>query len=296
MISIIICSSEPVINKKLTRNIEQTIGCIYELIVISNQNNRYSIFEAYNIGLDKSKFDFCCFMHQDILFHTTDWGQKVLNHFENNQIGLIGVAGIKVVTQIPSLWSDRSINNVVNIIQSDKKCQIPTQNNFSEFIGSDESHPVICLDGVWFCLNKSILPGLSFDEKYKGFHFYDMDICMQAQTAGKEVHVIHNVIIEHFSWGSLNKEWALNAFRFFSKWRRDLPIYTADVSKEILLKHETDAFRQLIKIINYYELYNRIFEVFILGIQVLGWTGVKMIFRYKKIILKGTKYLLFKAS
>jgi hypothetical protein len=32
-------------------------------------------------------------MHDDILFHTNNWGQKVLGHFQDDNTGIIGVAG-----------------------------------------------------------------------------------------------------------------------------------------------------------------------------------------------------------
>jgi hypothetical protein len=49
------------------------IGCEYESIIIDNSENRYSIFEAYNLGIDKSKYEYLCLMHDDILIYTIEW-------------------------------------------------------------------------------------------------------------------------------------------------------------------------------------------------------------------------------
>ena len=70
MLSLIICSRNSDISATLKKNIETTIGINYELIVINNSLNHYSIFEAYNQGIRKSKYQFLCFMHEDILYHT----------------------------------------------------------------------------------------------------------------------------------------------------------------------------------------------------------------------------------
>jgi len=51
MISIIICSRTASISDELTQNINQTIGIPYELVIIDNSDNLYSIFSAYNEGV-----------------------------------------------------------------------------------------------------------------------------------------------------------------------------------------------------------------------------------------------------
>jgi hypothetical protein len=45
MISIIICSRTQTISSDLFENIKDTIGCDYELVVIDNSENTYSIFD-----------------------------------------------------------------------------------------------------------------------------------------------------------------------------------------------------------------------------------------------------------
>ena len=70
MISIIICSMNPDISAELRQNIADTIGCEYELVVIDNSRNQLSIFQAYNRGVQRSKGDILCFMHDDLLMHT----------------------------------------------------------------------------------------------------------------------------------------------------------------------------------------------------------------------------------
>jgi hypothetical protein len=55
------------------------------LIVIDNSENAYSILEAYNLGIEISKGDFLCLIHDDVLFHTKNWGSIVQDVFEQNK-------------------------------------------------------------------------------------------------------------------------------------------------------------------------------------------------------------------
>jgi len=103
MISIIICSRKSIIDVRLSENLNDTIGCEYELIIIDNSENKYSIFEAYNLGIQRSTGNYLCFIHDDILFHTLVWGNVIKSIFQSDlNIGLIGVAGAKLKTKMPS--------------------------------------------------------------------------------------------------------------------------------------------------------------------------------------------------
>ena len=93
MISIVICARANDINEALKENIQNTIGVPYELIVIDNGKNEYSIFSAYNKGVTLSNYDIVCFMHDDISFETMGWGNIVTTQLQKFNVGAIGVAG-----------------------------------------------------------------------------------------------------------------------------------------------------------------------------------------------------------
>jgi len=89
MISIIICSRTTSISDELIQNINQTIGIPFELVIIDNSNNFYSIFSAYNEGVKRSKYEVLCFMHDDIIFKTNDWGISVMHRFKSSNVILL---------------------------------------------------------------------------------------------------------------------------------------------------------------------------------------------------------------
>jgi glycosyltransferase involved in cell wall biosynthesis len=221
MISIIVCCRNSDIQQSLKSNIEKTIGVEYELIIIDNSLQKHSIFSAYNLGVKKAKFPYLCFMHDDILYHTHDWGIKVIENFQDKNVGLIGIMGAHYLPRKPAYWFDS--------IKSENL--ILTNNNFSEKIyrnyyskGSDYTEAVVC-DGIWICILKRLFDEVKFDDKtYQGFHFYDMDISMQILEKGYSVRIINNVLIEHFKASELDKSFYDNEKLFFEKWKSVLPI------------------------------------------------------------------------
>ncbi|MEO8255383.1 MAG: glycosyltransferase, partial [Flavobacterium sp.] len=148
MISIIICSRTNKITNDLVQNIQQTIGSEYELIVIDNSQNRYSIFEAYNLGINKSKGDILCFIHDDISVVTQNWGQILHSIFDKNEkIGLIGIAGSKSKTRMPSAWwdchqKDLYLNIVQHLVNKEKE-------HWVEGFKNNAIEEVVAIDGVF---------------------------------------------------------------------------------------------------------------------------------------------------
>jgi len=221
LISLIICSRSKSISPALQANIELTIGLPYQLVVIDNSANSYSIFEAYNIGVSKSTFPYLCFMHDDIAYHTQNWGQKVIDHFYNQQVGAIGIAGTPYAAAMPGSWWGGQMVNICLLKENpgddpDIRKYPPTGAGTSE---------VVLLDGVWLCIRKSLFDKISFDAvNYKGYHFYDVDICMQIALAGYKIFCVFDIMIRHYTQGNnMNANWNDNALIFNQKWKSVLP-------------------------------------------------------------------------
>ena len=229
MISIIICCRRTTISKTLHENIESSIGCAFELIIIDNSNNKYSIFSAYNEGVSRAKYQYLCFMHEDILYHSKNWGQKLINHFKESEYSMIGIAGVDYILKIPGIYSPAG-NVYWNLLQSNSD-----GTNTKHFYNNPNKisiRGVNAIDGLWFCVKKELFDVIKFDEeKYSGFHFYDFDLSMQVINDGYKIGVIYDVLIEHFSYGTKNQEWLSNNKIFLSKWAAFLPVGIEKVDK-----------------------------------------------------------------
>ena len=220
MLSIIICSIEEYRLVQLKENIAKSIGSIdYEIIVINNLIQKLDIAVAYNRGIENSKFPYLIFLHEDIIFHTQDWGKIVLKYFENSKVGLLGVAGSRIKTEIPSgWWHQRSKHILMNIIQHPENGK--KQNIQFGFEGRTESE-VVVIDGVFMAARKT--ENIRFDENLSGFHNYDQSISLLYRKNQYKVLVTNKILIEHFSEGNKNEEWIDSLVRFHHKYNSHFP-------------------------------------------------------------------------
>jgi len=246
MISIIICSRNSDIPLQLKENIRETIGIEYEIITIDNSKNEFAISSAYNAGIAKSKFPFLCFIHDDVLFKTKNWGEKIVKQLNDSNTGLIGVAGGKVMTKVPASWSVEG--RYLNIIQKypQKKAEhLKEPNNFTGI-----KQQVILLDGFFLAARKDFFSEkIRFDESLIGYHGYDYDISMQSVNAGYHNWVIYDVLLEHFSSGNKNMFYLKNLMQVHRKWENTLPVFTEDMSTEIRKNIHSIEAKRLAKLI-----------------------------------------------
>jgi len=226
MISIIICSRLKNPELAFLENIEATIGVPYEIISIDNSANKYGICEAYNLGVSRSIYDYVCFMHDDIVYHSGNWGKAVLDHFKEDSVTAIGIAGTPYCTFMPGPWWGTG-EIYEHILQSSQTNDQPALKTNIK----DKRVQVVTFDGVWFCIKKAVFDVIRFDDvNFKGFHLYDMDICMQLYNQGLKIYCVSDILIHHLSMGSVNSAWIENELIFHDKWRNTLPASCISVS------------------------------------------------------------------
>lgn len=117
MISIVVCHRSPDFLEQFKQNLASSIGVDYELIVVDNSQNTYGICQAYNLGGAKAQYEVLCFAHEDILFHTLNWGQNLLQHFADSSVGAVGVAGSKVFGRKWFTFGGKHGFGKINILQ-----------------------------------------------------------------------------------------------------------------------------------------------------------------------------------
>lgn len=226
-ISIIICSKYSTLDQKLVSNIEKTIGVPYELIHIDNSLNQYSIFQAYNEGVTRAQYKYLCFMHEDVLFHSVDWGKSVIETLKQKQIGMIGVLGSYFLGKYSLSWINPGIEMAGNILQGTSngwRYKTIKTNNPNTY-----GPRVAVVDGLWLCIRKEWFDTQQFhwdDKTFGGFHFYDLDMSMQVNQLGLEVQILPEVLIEHKSLGNRSESFYRDCVTFHRKWNSMLPFST----------------------------------------------------------------------
>jgi hypothetical protein len=239
MLSIVICSKNKELCDQLVANINQTIGIPFELEIITGAD---SITEAYETGMRKSTGEFCLFLHEDVLFRSQNWGQPLLDQFNSDPIlGLIGVAGSKTHTMVPSAWWDCSEDEkVIRILQHKPDGSIDDQDQGFE---NEKFVDVAVVDGVFMVLRKDV--GAHFDQALTGFHGYDLDLSLAVQEKGFKVAVTQLVVIEHFSLGNLHIGWLTAIIHVHRKYKHILPLTKGGAGSSLI--KEIRNIRQLLK-------------------------------------------------
>src|SRR5690554_6864480 len=170
MLSIIVCHQNKEKLGSFKANINECTQMPYELVIIDNTQNKHTIFEAYNLGVQKAKGDILAFCHEDILFHTKGWGKLLNLHFSNNKkLGLIGVVGGTALPKAPApWWNHHPINtHYINNIQHWSNNQVPKTWKYNRKIRAGvylhQNNPtqkpinrVLAVDGFFMACPKTI--------------------------------------------------------------------------------------------------------------------------------------------
>jgi glycosyltransferase involved in cell wall biosynthesis len=187
--------------------------------VIEKVNNgKKSLTEIYNEILNESENDIVVLCHDDIYFDSTAWYNKIIKHFEKSDFGILGVAGTTQLTDSGRWWDERKkMVGIVNHESEGKKWESKYSESFENGICQ-----TLMVDGLFIALNKKRIKK-TFDEDFKGFHFYDFSFSFSNHLEGVKVGVITNVRITHKSIGMTNEQWEENKLIFVNKFKEFLP-------------------------------------------------------------------------
>jgi len=219
--------------EQLKLNIRETVGVPFELIAIDNNIEKKSIAAVYNAKAGDAKFNCLCFLHEDVIIHSNDWGKVLIELLSDEKIGLVGVSGAVYKSKYAATWSacdkslyrTHSIQHFKNSSASIETSINPDNDSFSE---------VVVIDGVFMATTKKVFSQFRFDEVLlTGFHGYDIDYSLLVSSKYKIV-VSYEILLEHLSEGQLNKEWLDNSITLHNKWKKRLPAQVKILKKSII--------------------------------------------------------------
>ena len=226
MISLVVCSIRPEQLATLKASVAATIGVPHEWIVIDNRGTGKGICQVYNEGASRAQYPFLLFIHEDVTFNQSGWGERAVTCFNRNTtLGLLGVAGSTIKSKSFSGWYtgdaeyDRYqlFHKSPRSIRQEELTQLP--------IPLNEFFPVVCLDGVFLLMRKFVWEQIPFDEQsINGFHFYDIDLSLRVAEQFT-VGVITGVGLVHHTeaGGDYGTRWVEEAMGFHSRWKDRLP-------------------------------------------------------------------------
>jgi hypothetical protein len=160
--------------------------------VIESRGND-SIFIAYNAVLDqvaaRPGVEALVLLHEDLELVPSDFEEQIRRHFQDPDVAIIGAIGGRGVQGVR--WSQAH----------ERFGRMPDSFNGANDFGGG-THEVDIVDGCLLALSPWAVANLRFDSRrFKGFHAYDADICMQARAAGKKVIVADLPAFHHTKGG-----------------------------------------------------------------------------------------------
>ncbi|MBS3155733.1 hypothetical protein J4413_00665 [Candidatus Woesearchaeota archaeon] len=210
MISIIVCSKDKTLLEGLNGNVEKTIGCEFEILGIDNKIGN-SICYVYNEGVKKAKYPYLCFVHEDVRFLTENWGRKVVEKLENNEVGVLGVAGSSLMPENGMWFSVKKpfvMGRVVHVVNGKER--------LDRYGSIREDGEVVVLDGLFLACRKEVGEKFLFDEELDGFHFYDVDFSLRVSKELKNI-VTYDILLKHFSGGKKDESYERLRKKFIEK-------------------------------------------------------------------------------
>jgi len=206
-------------NPKFIEYLKKSSGHKKIEVIEKINNGEKSLSQVYNEILEESKTDIVVLCHDDIYFDTTGWFHKIEKHFEKSDYGILGVAGVTSLTDSGRWWDERKkMVGIVNHESEGKKWESKYSESFENKIIQ-----ALVVDGLFFAVHKKRIKK-SFDEDFKGFHFYDTSFSFSNHLEGVKVGVITNIRITHKSIGITNEQWEQNRIQFVNKFKENLPL------------------------------------------------------------------------
>jgi glycosyltransferase involved in cell wall biosynthesis len=244
MISVVVCSINSELLRNLKKNISETIGVEYEMIAFDNTKESFGICKVYNLCAERAKYDYLCFVHEDVVFQSKDWGKRLIDTAPAD-FGVVGLAGGRVKTSYPTSWGDAGKSHSrINVYQQLTANKLrhdysnPNREDFSE---------VIVLDGVFLFAKREVWDNNRFDEAtFSHFHLYDQDFSFNISNTHQN-YVCNTIQLLHLSRGHFDAKWLDETCKFSEKWKNQLPKSVELLSSEEWAKANHRALYALIK-------------------------------------------------
>jgi hypothetical protein len=221
MITVIVCSRRDPSVTLHERNVKKTAAGPIDYIRIDNRQPGRGICSVYNDGVEKTRNDILVYMHEDAFFMEAGWDAVLEKKFADPSVGLVGVAGTQYLFAEHPGWvaAGRPFIKGQVIHETSNGATF----HLTVFSWNKDDSDVVAVDGLFFAVRRSLFERIRFDDTmFDGFHFYDLDLCMQVRKTNRLI-VTPDIVVKHQSGGSFDAAWQSYAQRFLFKYRPELP-------------------------------------------------------------------------
>jgi GT2 family glycosyltransferase len=184
------------------------------------ENNREGLPARYNLVLDEraGRDEIVVCVHDDVVIGDLFIAEKLNDAVDRLGCAVVGVAGspnfaINLSSPV-TMWMCPPLEQLSGAVEY----AMPDNTNVWNVFGATP-RPCVVLDGMFLALAASKIGKLRFDEQFN-FHFYDLDFCLTAHSAGLVLGTT-NIYTSHSSPGGYSGQPFLEAqAKFRSKWSK----------------------------------------------------------------------------
>lgn len=186
--------------------------------------NNTAISVLYNESINRASLygaEWLVLHHDDIRFDTTEVTTKIEEIHTNHGFQVIGVAGAsRIKIEEPALWHIMG----QKAGQSNLHGAVAHGDNIQKHMTSFGVYPnkAVLIDGVFMAIHRDCFTKVQFDENNPAkFHFYDLNLSLDAALAGFKVGV-GDIMITHKSPGlrDFTPEFLAGQEYFFNKYSK----------------------------------------------------------------------------
>ena len=202
-------------NNEFITHIHNTIGNVKHKVVCYPNYNEFSLSQVYNDAIKNHIEKDCIFLmaHPDILIKTRNWGKILLNHFNNSDYTILGLAGSTFIGNEGVWYSDRS--KMLGIVSHTDGISTWVSEYSLAFIGVT---PTINIDGLFMSFDPDGI-AKGFNENYGKYHYYDVVFSVENYNEGINIGVITSIRVLHKSVGMTNQSWEDNRAKFAKEYK-----------------------------------------------------------------------------
>src|ERR1035437_8018669 len=170
----------------MTKSAQATVGSskLGFLMVQDIGDEGPKISETYNRMAALSKADILLFIHDDVVFLSECWDDKIIEAMEIG-FNVVGVTGTKKYLGGTIFHSGREYATGKYAGYVDGKHVVRIMEH------KDAIEPVRAVDGLFMAVSAEHFKHNRFDEQLNGLFFYDIDYCLRSNCAVADILVSH---------------------------------------------------------------------------------------------------------
>ncbi len=171
-----------------------------------------NLARGFNKCLKEASFDMVVFLRAGVRICSNHWGRKIGDTFSTSSHGILGSLGTLIVPISGMLWEkEEPLCGTIWYEEYNNDCK----NVFGELF-LDKVLDVVALEGSFLAIHKDRL-SKTFDEKFKGDSFYDIDFCLENYNDGVKVGVVFGIDVLKESFDDQDDIFLSNHKKFLKK-------------------------------------------------------------------------------